>query len=149
MRPEGIKMKGHFDIKQYRGGKLIDHRDIDNLITTAGLAEVAKGLLTDTASDEFDFIAVGTGVTAANAADTTLEAEIVDSGLARVASSGSTAAGVATLTTTFTVTGTKAVTEAGVLNAGSNGDLLCHQVFSAVNVVNGDTLAVTWNVTFS
>ena len=44
----------------------------------------------------------------------------------------------AELTKTFSVTGTVAVTESGALNAASAGVLLARQVFSAVNVVNGD-----------
>jgi hypothetical protein len=52
----------------------------------------------------------------------------------------------AQLTKTFTVTGSVAVTESGVLNAASAGTLLCHQVFSAINVASGDSLAVTWKV---
>lgn len=149
MPNENIKMYGRFDIKHYRNGIMIDRRKIDNLITTAGLAEVAKLLLTDTASDDFDYIAVGTGSTAANVADTTLDTELAADGLSRAAGSGTTAAGVSTLTKTFSVTGTQAVVESGVLNQGAGGDLLCRQVFSALNVVNGDTLAITWNVTFS
>ena len=52
----------------------------------------------------------------------------------------------AQVTKTFTVTGTFAVTEAGLLNASSAGTLLCRQVFSAVNVLNGDSLQITWKV---
>jgi hypothetical protein len=51
------------------------------------------------------------------------------------------------LIVTFNFTGTFAVTESGVLNAGAAGDLLSRQVFSAINVVNGDSLQVTWKVT--
>jgi hypothetical protein len=52
----------------------------------------------------------------------------------------------AQLTNTFSVTGTVAVTESGVLNAASTGTLLCRQVFTAINVVSGDSLALTWKV---
>jgi hypothetical protein len=50
----------------------------------------------------------------------------------------------AQLVYTFTVTGTAAVTESGVFNAASSGVLLARQVFSAINVVNGDSLQITW-----
>jgi hypothetical protein len=49
----------------------------------------------------------------------------------------------------FSVTGSKAVTESGIFNAASVGKLLCRQTFSAINVVNGDTLQITWKVTVS
>lgn len=126
-----------------------DSRLISNLTTTAGKAGVASRLNGSGGEAAFTYIGVGIGTTAANIADTTLESEIVDSGLERA---NSTASRVTTDTTndsarlinTFTVTGTKAVTESGVLNAGSGGVLLARQVFSAVNVISGDSLQVTW-----
>lgn len=130
-------------------GRWSSMRLISNLVTSAGMAGVASRINGAGGEAAFTYIAVGTGTTAANAADTALETEIVDSGLARA---NSTASRVTTDVTndtaqdqyTFSVTGTKAVTESGVLNAASNGTLLARQVFSAVNVVNGDSLQVTW-----
>lgn len=123
--------------------------NIHNLITNAGAAGVASRINGSGGEAAFTYIAVGTGTTAANVADTTLETEIVGSGLDRVSASVSRVTTDVTndsarLTTTFTVTGTKAITESGVLNAASVGTLLARQVFSAVNVVNGDSLSVTW-----
>lgn len=124
---------------------------IGNLITNAGFA-LAAGLLNGSGTPAAaTFIAVGTGTTAAAVTDTTLQTETATSGLSR-------AAGTVSLVTTsvtndtaqilksFSVTGTVAVTESGVLNASSSGTLLCRQVFTAINVVNGDTLQVTWKV---
>lgn len=130
-------------------GMWSDSRKIHNLTTTAGKAGVASRINGSGGEAAFTYIAVGIGTTAANIADTTLESEIVDSGLERA---NATASRVTTDTTndsarlvqTFTVTGTKAVTESGVLNAGAAGVLLARQVFSAVNVISGDSLQVTW-----
>lgn len=99
----------------------------------------------------FKYIAVGTGAVAASATDTSLGAEISDSGLARTTGTYAHTGGtkVWTLAKSFSVSGGKAVTECGVLNASSNGTLLCRQVFTAKNVVSGDTLAVTWTFTGS
>ena len=44
---------------------------------------------------------------------------------------------------------TGAVTEAGIFNAASGGDMLCRTVFSAVNKAASDSLAITWVVTLS
>jgi len=139
----GIDMKGFlFGYKKYS-------MNISNLITTKGKESVADLLGDVNTISAFDYIAVGTGTTAAAVTDTTLETEITDSGMAR-------AQGTNTLVTTdttndtlqcvkqFTVTGAKAVTESGVLNAASAGSLLARQVFSAINVTNGDTLQITW-----
>jgi len=126
-------------------------RMIANLVVDAGKAGVASRINGAGGEAAFTYIAVGTGTTAAAAGNTTLETEITDSGLARA---NSTASRVTTDVTndtaqdqyTFSVTGTKAVTESGVLNASSAGTLLCRQTFSAVNVVNGDSLQVTWKI---
>ncbi|MGA2443687.1 MAG: hypothetical protein ABSH08_22255, partial [Tepidisphaeraceae bacterium] len=44
---------------------------------------------------------------------------------------------------TWTFSATFAVTEEGILDAASTGNLLARQVFSAINVVSGDSLTVT------
>ncbi len=130
-------------------GHWSDARLISNLVTNAGMAGVASRINGSGGEAAFTYIAVGTGTTAAAAADTALETEITDSGLARANSTASRVTtdvtnDTAQLQNTFSVTGTKAVTESGVLNAGVAGTLLARQVFSAVNVVNGDSLQVTW-----
>ena len=48
-----------------------------------------------------------------------------------------------------TSTGTGAITEAGILNAGSGGTLLCRTVFSVVNKASSDSMTITWTVTIS
>lgn len=126
-----------------------DSRMVSNLITNAGFAGVASRINGSGAEAAFTYIAVGTGTTAAAVTDTTLETETAASGLTRAAATVSRVTTDVTNdsarnTVTFTVTGTVAVTESGVLNASSSGVLLARQVFSAVNVVNGDSLAVTW-----
>lgn len=133
----------------YVTGVWSSSRKISNLVTNAGKAGVASRINGSGGEAAFTYIAVGIGTTAANAADTTLESEIVDSGLARAAAAASrvnvdTTNDGARLIYTFSVSGTKAVTESGVLNAGAAGTLLARQVFSAVNVVSGDSLQVTW-----
>lgn len=122
-----------------------------NKIVNAGLA-LAAGLLNGSGSPTTPtYIAVGTGVVAVNATDTTLGTETAASGLTRAAATVSLQTTTATNDTaqwlkSFTVTGTVAVTESGVFNASSSGTMLCRQTFSAVNVVNGDTLQITWKV---
>lgn len=132
-------------------GRMTNKVIVTNLITNAGFAGAAARLGSDATEVKFDYIAVGTGTTAAAAGDTTLETEITDSGLARAAGTVSRVTTTQTNDThqvakTFTVTGTKAVTEMGLLNASSGGVLLGRNVFSAVNVVNGDSLVATYKV---
>jgi hypothetical protein len=131
-------------------GYFAPQKQVSNLVTTVGKALVAGRINDSGTPAAATYIAVGTGTTAANIADTTLETEISDSGLARAAATVSlvttdTTNDTARLVKSFSVSGTKAVTEAGALNASSNGTLLARQVFSAINVVSGDTLSITWN----
>lgn len=121
----------------------------NNLVVSAGKAGTASRINGAGAEAAFTYLAVGTGTNAAAAGDTALQTEITDSGLARAAATctrvtTSVTNDTAQLDKTWSVTGTKAVTEAGALNAAAAGTLLGRQVFSAVNVVNGDTLQVTY-----
>lgn len=125
-----------------------------NKIVNTGLA-LAAGLLNGSGSPTVPvYIAVGTGTNAVAATDTTLQTETSTSGLGRATSTVSLVTVNVTNDTSqwlksFSVTGTVAVTESGVLNAASVGTLLCRQTFSAVNVANGDTLQVTWKITWT
>jgi hypothetical protein len=133
-------------------------RDVSNLVTNAGFAEVASLILADNpdSATAFDYIAIGTGSGQA-ATDTTLATEITTNGGERRGGANATGTTVTTsvtddtaqLTTTFTFTGSFAVTESGVFNDASTGTMLCYQDFSAVNVASGDQLALTWKIQMS
>ena len=130
-------------------GGWVGEMKIANLMTNAGFAGLAGRMAGGSAAGVFDVIGVGTGTTAADAADTTLETEITDSGLAKAQGTVSLVTTTVTndtnqVTKTFSVSGSKAVTESGLLNATPT--LLCHQVFAAINVVSGDSLQMTWKV---
>lgn len=135
-------------------GNIKEARIVRNLITSAGKAGLASRIGGSGSEAAFTYLAVGTGTNAAAAGDTTLQTELATSGLSRVNATASRVTTTVTndtaqLVTTFTVTGTAAVTEAGILNAASSGTLLCRQVFTAVNVVNGDSLQLTYKVACS
>lgn len=123
--------------------------NLANLVTSAGKAGIASRINGSGGEAAFTYIAVGTGATAAAAGDTTLQTESSTNGLSRANATASRVTTTVTndtaqLVNTFSVTGTVAVTESGVLNAASTGTLLARQVFSAINVVNGDSLQITW-----
>lgn len=122
-----------------------------NLVTNAGKAGVASRINGAGSEAAFTYIAIGTGTTAAVVGDTTLETEITTGGGARASATASRTTTDVTndtsrLVLTFNFTSSFAVTEAGALNAASSGVLLNRQVFSAVNVVNGDSLQVTIDI---
>lgn len=150
-------MKSRFKIKynlkievRDEKGKIVKEKTISNLITTAGKAGVAARINGYGTPAAYNYLAVGTGTTAAVIGDTTLESELTDTGLARAQATASvlttdTTNDTARLSYTWTASGTKAVTEAGVFNASSSGTLLARQVFSAINMAANYTLTLTWS----
>lgn len=127
---------------------------VRNGVPTVGKALVAGLTMGSGTPAAATFIAVGTGTNAFAAGDTTLQTETSTSGLARAAGTlslvtTSTTNDTAQAVKSFSVSGTVAVTESGMLNASSVGTLLCRQTFSAINVVNGDTLQITWKIAYS
>lgn len=118
---------------------------VPNLVVDTGLDFIASRMKDATAT-AMSHMAVGTGTTAADAADTTLETE-----LARVALASTTVTdnSVAYVATYPAGTGTGALTEAGILNAASGGTMLCRTVFAVINKSAADSMTVTWTVTIS
>lgn len=126
---------------------------VKNIMTNTGLAESAARWNAATAAAAFNYIALGTGTTAAAAGDTALQTETSAAGLARGAATAQrftttvtndTAENVRTFTNTSA--GTVNVSESGVLNASSGGVLGCRQVFTAIPVAVNDSLTTTWRV---
>lgn len=145
----GIDLQGVFLL-----GRWTDRLSFQNLVVSAGKAGMASRCNGAGGEAAFTYLAVGTGTTAPAAGDTALQTEIIDSGLARASATVSRVTtsvtnDTAQLDTTWNVTGTKAVTEAGAFNAASAGTLLGRQTFSAVNVANGDTLEVIYKFQMS
>lgn len=130
-----------------------------NLITTAGKGAMSSRINGSGGVAAFTSIGQGVGTTAANVADTALEtgkdaSGSADSGVHVLATASVTASRVTTTVTndtaqlvgTVSELATMAITESGVFNADTNGTMLCRQVFSAVNVVSGDSLQFTWKI---
>jgi len=131
-------------------GNLKKEFEFSNLITNAGVAGVASRINGAGGEAAFDYIALGTGTTTENATDTALEAEITSGGGERASATVSRTTtdvtnDTATNVNTFTFTSSFAITESGVFNASSGGTMLSRKVFSAMNVVSGDALEITWS----
>lgn len=124
-------------------GKLKERREIDNLVVTAGKTWWA-GRGTSAPPNAMSHMAIGSGNVAPAPADTTLGNE-----LGRVAlSSQNSAANVTTFAAGFPAgTGTGAVTEAAIFNAGAAGTMLNRATFPVVNKGALDTMTITWAVT--
>lgn len=123
----------------------------NNLVTTRG-KQGAVELINGVTATAFTAIAIGIGTNAAAAGDTALQSESTTGGTARGAATTSSVTTTTTSDTaqwvkTFTITNTFAITEEGLFdNNASGGNMLARQVFSAVNVVNGDSLQITHKV---
>jgi hypothetical protein len=123
---------------------------ISNIITNAGKAQVAL-LMGDASAVPFTYLAVGTSSTAVAATDTTLGAEIVDTGLARAAATVSrvtttVANDTLQLVYTWTASGSKTVEEAGIFNAASAGTMLGHALTGSQVLSNGQAFTLTYQV---
>lgn len=133
-------------------GQWVQAMEVSNLLPTVGKALVAGRINGSGSPAAAGWIGIGTGTTAAAAGDTALEAEKAADGTASTTHTSATASLVTTdvtndtaqLVATFSITGTIAVTESGVFNASANGTILARQTFSAINVVSGDSLQLTW-----
>lgn len=141
MLNDGLKLTGKLKIAL--NGETV--QEVDNLVVTDGKEYVASRMKDATAT-AMSHMAIGSGSTAAAAGDSALGNQ-----LGRVALTSTNVSGaVVTYAATFAAgTGTGAVTEAGIFNASSSGDLLCRTVFSVVNKGASDSMTITWTVTVS
>ena len=126
-------------------GVVVETREVKNLVVDDGLEFIASRMKDATAT-AMSHMAIGTGSTAAAAGNTALGTEAARQALT---STTVTANAVAYVASFAAGTGTGAITEAGILNAGSGGTLLCRTVFSVVNKGASDSMTTTWTVTIS
>jgi hypothetical protein len=147
---ESPKMTGNVDIVLRKSdGSVKDERKIKNLVVNSGLAFIISRMV-GTSKSVMSHMAVGEGTTAASAGDTALETQLGS----RVTLDSATIAGsnnekVVYVATFGTGVSTGPVTEAGIFNAGTSGDMLCRTVFAVVNKAADDTMEITWTITLS
>jgi len=120
-------------------------QETKNLVVTAGKNFVASRMK-DTSKAAMTHMSVGTGTTAAAAGNTTLVSETDRNALTSTTVTNNEIAYVATWAAGDA---TAALTEAGIFNASSGGDMLCRTVFSVVNKGASDSMTITWTVTVS
>jgi hypothetical protein len=109
------------------------------VVTTAFVNFVTDQLQTETSVfGDFKYHDGGVGTTAENASDTAIE---TTDGESRATGTQTESASNAYRSVgTVSYTSTKAVTEHGLFNDSSAGTLMDRSVFSAVNVVSGDSI---------
>ena len=124
---ENLKLSGQLNIVlKDKAGNVKETREVKNLVVDAGLAFLAA------AAGQTDLVSV---LGSREALDSTTL-------------TGSNKA-VAYVSSFEAGDGTGAVTEAGIFNASSGGDMLCRTVFSVVNKAADDAMSVTWTITLA
>jgi len=144
MITDNIKVTGELKITVTNPeGNVTKEVTVPNIVVTDGKEYIASRMKDATAT-AMSHMAIGTGTTAAAAGDSTLGTE---AGRVSLTSTTVTSNAVAYVATFGAGTGTGAITEAGIFNASSSGDMLCRTVFSVINKGAADTLGITWTVT--
>lgn len=130
-------------------GAVKDVREVKNLVVNTGLGHITTRMI-GTSQAVMSHMALGSGSTAAAAGDTALGSQLGSrNAFDSVTQSGSSNESLVYVTTFNPGDATGAVTEAGIFNAASGGQMLCRTVFAVVNKGAYDTLEVTWTVTLS
>lgn len=151
MQIDGIKAKGivSFDLTHEDGS--VEHFESENMVVTAGLG-VITNRLSGLGGTAMTHMGVGSSSTAAATAQTDLQTAVG----ARVGLSSTTR--VTTTVTNDAVqyaatfgpgVSTGTLVEAGLFDAVSAGSMLARTVFGAITKAAGDSLTITWKITFS
>ena len=141
MLNDDLTLKGHLSIAI--NGEVVS--EVPNLVVSAGKDFVASRIK-DSTTNAMSHMAIGTGTASPAAGNTALGSQAHRSAL----TSTTVSSNVVTYVASFGVgDGTGAITEAGLFNASSSGDMLCRTTFSVVNKGSQDSMTITWQVTVS
>jgi len=145
---ENIKATGQVHIVRMNSeGCVIEERKVKNLVVTAGKNYIAQKMVATTNTPTaMTHMAIGTNSTPPLPENTTLGGQTTR----QLLTGNSVTANSITYTANFPAgQGDGAITEAGIFNAATNGDMLCRTVFPVVNKGSGDIISITWVITVS
>lgn len=144
---DGIFPKGRIKLELFdEQGRMKDVREIENTVTTLGKYCCADQILASPSIAKPGWMELGTGSPGAS----TLGAYIAGSRTALDSKTRNNA--VVTMICTFGAgVGTGAITEAGIFNVVTQNttDLIVSASFSVINKAAGDSLVVTWTLTYA
>lgn len=131
-------------------GRVIDYGLVGvRVVTDAFVAFVVDQLQTETSVfGDFKYHDSGVGVTAENVTDTDIETTDGESRATGTQVEGATA-NIYKSVGTIAYTTTKAITEHGLFNASTGVTLMDRTKFTAINVVNGDSIEFTFELTLT
>ncbi len=135
-------------VKVNQRGQRTDYGHIAyGLVTTAFAQFMVDQLQAETSVwGDFKFHDSGVGVTAAAVGDTDIETTDGESRVTGSQTEGATA-DIYKSVGTISYTTTKAITEHGLFSIVTGGTLMDRHVFAAINVVNGDSIEFTYELT--
>lgn len=139
-----IKLTGKLDIcKSDASQNIVSSIHVPNLVVTTGKEHVASRVASNT-PDIISHMAIGSGLNVPALVNTVLGNE-----LDRVALVSTTVTGTNIVyTATFGPgIGTGSVTEAGLFNDATAGDLLCRTTFPVITKGPSETIAISWTIT--
>jgi len=147
---EYIKATGKVAIEVTRANGDIERTVQDNLVVTVGLAHIVSRM-TGIAQNVISHMAIGSGSTVPDVADTTAEAELgrvalTDDAVVQVNVAGDSVQ----YTAKFPAgTGTGALAEACLFNADTAGTMLSRVTYDVINKGSGDAIGITWTITIA
>lgn len=143
-----VAIKGHMHLQLFGSdGELKDERIVRNTVTELGDAHVADQM-SDSGHAALGYMSVGTG-TGQGVADTGL-ATVLDQNALDSTTQGAGAADndVVYVCTWAAGDGTGAITEAGIFRLNDDATMNYVASFAVINKAAGDSLVITWTVTF-
>lgn len=131
-------------------GRRVDYGVVSyRVVTTAFVNFLVDNLQTDTTEiGDFKYHDSGVGTTAEANGDTAMETTDGESRATGTQTEGATA-NIYKSVGTISYTTTKAITEHGVFSQAAAGTLMDRSKFTAVNVVNGDSIQFSYELTAS
>lgn len=144
-----LKPSAQLSIKIFRSDGTVEDLGVVSrrVVTTAGVNWLATAFVNTVEPETLNFHDCGTGTTAEAVGQTTL---VTPYGGARATGTQSTPGSVNVYRSVGTIsfTSTLAITEHGIFTASTAGTMFDRSLFAAINVINGDSIAFTWEVTF-
>ncbi|MEM0106527.1 MAG: hypothetical protein QXX81_08370 [Zestosphaera sp.] len=147
MKEVSVNVRTKVEFKVIKQSGEVVELDPTTIITNAGYDAICDCIAKSPQPAPFQYVAIGTNNTAPAAGQTTLGNEVM-----RQLGTYSHTAGTKTFSVvaTFSITASYTIWESGLFNASSGGTMLCRGVLdSGIPVQSGDTLQVTWTVSFT
>lgn len=145
---DSVTQKGYVDlVLTDENGQVKEKRFVNNLVVQTGRNYIAHRMA-GSGNVVMSHMAVGTIGTAAALTDVALGSEAARISLSTATVSANSVVYVANFAS-GTPAGTTGLTEAGIFNASSGGEMLCRTTFAVINKEPSDTLSITWTITNS